>query len=118
MNMFNKDDGKKKEKTMPFSPASFKKSGSFGKATSTFMERIKKLSNKDLAFVLMGVTALITAPVAQYFLSAPPQDNLLTPGFSTREGEISVFLNNLDRIFYSDCFFHLSARDKILDVLD
>lgn len=83
--MFNRSE-RKEEKTVPFSPASFKKTGSFGKTTSTLMERVRKLSKKDMAFVAMGLAALITAPVAQYFLSAPPKDNLLTPGFGSREG--------------------------------
>ncbi|GEM_PF-6905592 len=89
MALFNKKEGKK-EKGISFAPSSFKKTNSFAKKTTTFVERFKKLSKRDLAFVLMGVVALITAPVAEYFLSTPPKDNLLTPGFGSREGSLET----------------------------
>jgi len=69
--------------------ASFKKTSAFGrpafsKAAGSIMDRIKNLSKKDLAFVAVGLSVLVTAPVAEYMMSKPTGADQLTPGFGSR----------------------------------
>jgi hypothetical protein len=88
MNFYNEDE----KKDGAAAPAAFKKTSSFGKAplfsrtAGGLMDRLKNLSRKDMAFVGIGLSVLVMAPVAEYMMSKPSSDNLLTPGFGSREG--------------------------------
>ena len=68
MNLNNEDE--KKDGFPPIIGSSFKKSASFGKSpgflksTGSIMERLKNLSRKDMAFVGIGLSVLVMAPVA------------------------------------------------------
>ena len=53
---------------------------------ATLWERLKEVKKKDLAFIAAGLLTLISAPIAQHYLMQPGGDQLLEPGFSTREG--------------------------------
>jgi hypothetical protein len=91
MNFYNEDE---KKDGAPAAPgvSSFKKTSAFGKsplfskAGGGIMSRLKNLSRKDMAFVGIGLSVLTMAPVAEYMMSKPSADNLLTPGFGSREG--------------------------------
>ena len=69
---------------------SFKKTSVFGrppafsKAAGSIMERLKNLSKKDMAFVAVGMSVLVMAPVAEYMMSKPSGADQLTPGFGSR----------------------------------
>lgn len=86
MNFYN-DDEKKGGAAVP---GAFKKTSAFGKAplfsrtAGGLMDRLKNLSRKDMAFVGIGLSVLVMAPVAEYMMSKPSSDNLLTPGFGDR----------------------------------
>lgn len=93
MNLYNNEDEKKGgAPVMPTGGAPFKKTSLFGKspmisrAAGGMMDRLKNLSRKDMAFVGMGLSVLVTAPVAEYMMSKPSADGLLAPGFGSREG--------------------------------
>lgn len=91
MNLYNEDDKRDGAPVIPSGASSFKKSSAFGKpmfsrAAGGIMERLKNLSRKDMAFVGIGLSVLVMAPVAEYMTSKPSTDNLLTPGFGSREG--------------------------------
>jgi len=98
MNFNNKDENEKPaigvnsfaKKTKAFSI------GNLGKTSSTFMERLKNLSKKDIAFVGLGLSILVMAPVAEFFMTKPSSDNLLTPGFGERKGSDSAGPNLYD----------------------
>ena len=91
--MSNNNEEEKREGTPPIlgkPGASFKKISTFGRspafsrAAGSIMDRIKNLSQKDLAFVAVGLGVLITAPVAEYMMSKPAGTDLLTGGFGSR----------------------------------
>ncbi|HAT72976.1 MAG TPA: hypothetical protein DCS63_09195 [Elusimicrobia bacterium] len=91
MNFYNEDE---KKDGAPAAPgmSTFKKTSAFGKSpmfsrtAGGIMDRIKNLSRKDMAFVGIGLSVLVLAPVAEYMMSKPSADNLLVPGFGSREG--------------------------------
>ena len=91
MNFYNEDEKKDGAPALP-GASSFKKTSAFGKAplfsraTGGIMDRIKNLSRKDMAFVGIGLSVLVMAPVAEYMMSKPSADNMLTPGFGSRDG--------------------------------
>ena len=68
------------KKTSPFSGGS-----GISKLAGGLKDKFQNLSRKDLAFVGIGLSVLLMAPVAEYLMSKPSEDNLLTPGFSGRE---------------------------------
>ena len=73
-------------------PSFFGKTPAFSKAAGTVMDRLKKLSKKDIAFVAVGLGVLVMAPVAEYMMSAPDSAAQLTPGFGQRsEGGNSLY---------------------------
>ena len=88
MNFYNEDE----KKDGAAAPGAFKKTSSFGKTplfsrtAGGLMDRLKNLSRKDMAFVGIGLSVLVMAPVAEYMMSKPSTDNILTPGFGSREG--------------------------------
>lgn len=93
MNYDNEEE--KREKAPPILGKlrpSFKKSSIFGrppafsKAAGSLLERIKSLSKKDLAFVAVGLSVLVAAPVAEYMMSKPAGADRLAPGFGQRAG--------------------------------
>ncbi len=94
MNLYNEDENENKKgiPVLPRGGAQFKKTSLFGRspmfsrATGGIMERLKNLSRKDMAFVGIGLGVLVMAPVAEFMMSKPAADNLLTPGFGGREG--------------------------------
>ncbi len=91
MNLYNEDEKKDGAPVIPSGASPFKKSSAFGKpmfsrTAGGIMERLKNLSRKDMAFVGIGLSVLVMAPVAEYMTSKPSTDNLLTPGFGSREG--------------------------------
>lgn len=91
MNFYNEDEKKDGASASP-GASSFKKKSAFGKTpffsrtSGGVMERLKNLSRKDMAFVGIGLAILVMAPLAEYMMSKPSADNLLTPGFGSREG--------------------------------
>ncbi len=78
---FGKDTSTKKEK--PFSLAKIK-------GGSSFTERLKNISKRDIGFFIIGVSILILAPVAEYFLSKPQPQTSLTAGFGERRPSVSA----------------------------
>ena len=94
MNLYNNEDEKKDGvPVLAKGGAPFKKTSIFGRtpmisrAAGGIMDRIKNLSRRDLAFVGLGLSVLITAPVAEYLMSQPAADNKLTGGFGDRGKE-------------------------------
>ncbi len=92
MNFYNnEDEDKKGAPVMPSTASPFKKTSAFGKtplfsrATGSIIDRLKNLSRKDLAFVGIGLSVLVMAPVAEYMMSQPAQDNLLKETFNPRD---------------------------------
>ncbi|MBI5743246.1 MAG: hypothetical protein HY952_01730 [Elusimicrobia bacterium] len=88
MNFYNEDE---KKDGAPIAPgAGFKKTSAFGKSplfsrtAGGIMDRLKNLSRKDLAFVGIGMSVLVMAPVAEYMMSKPSPENMLTGGFGQR----------------------------------
>lgn len=88
MNFYNEDE---KKDGAPMAPgAGFKKTSAFGKSplfsrtAGGIMDRLKNLSRKDLAFVGIGMSVLVMAPVAEYMMSKPSPENMLTGGFGQR----------------------------------
>jgi len=67
-----------------------------GKTSASFMEKIKNLSRKDMAIVGMGLSILVMAPIAEFMMTKPSSDNLLTPGFGERKGSDSGMPNLYD----------------------
>ncbi len=68
-----------KKTTSPFG-----KSPAFSKAAGSIRDRLKNLSKKDLAFVAMGLSILVAAPIAEHMISAPPSPGELSAGFGDR----------------------------------
>ncbi|OGR67308.1 MAG: hypothetical protein A2081_01555 [Elusimicrobia bacterium GWC2_61_19] len=91
MNFYNEEEKKEGAPAVP-GMSGFKKTSAFGKSpmfsrtAGGILDRIKNLSRKDMAFVGIGLSVLVMAPVAEYMMSKPSADNLLTPGFGSREG--------------------------------
>ncbi|MBU4305438.1 MAG: hypothetical protein KJ893_07460, partial [Candidatus Omnitrophica bacterium] len=127
MSYFNKKD--KDEKESPLLPkiSSFRKTSSFGKmsmfpkSAGSFISKLKSFSKKDIAMVVVGISTLTLAPVAEYFLSKPANENLLTPGFGDRGsfGSSSIYepgINSLSEGFpdgVGDVVTPLSVRDPL-----
>ncbi|MBI4801404.1 MAG: hypothetical protein HY796_02660 [Elusimicrobia bacterium] len=122
----NRNEDKKRDEGGPVIGrlgASFKKTSPFGKsplfskAAGNIMERIKSLSKKDLAFVVVGLSVLITAPVAEYLMSKPSSDNQLTSGFGQRGGDSSLYEPGINSLSQGspdgsgEVITPLSARD-------
>ncbi|PIU18194.1 MAG: hypothetical protein COT18_10930, partial [Elusimicrobia bacterium CG08_land_8_20_14_0_20_59_10] len=93
MNLYNNEE--ENGKGMPIMAKGgtpFKKTSIFGKTplfsrvSGGIMDRLKNLSRKDMAFVGIGLSVLVMAPVAEFVMSKPSSDNLLTPGFGSRDG--------------------------------
>jgi hypothetical protein len=91
MNFYNEEEKKEGAPAVPGS-STFKKTASFGKsplfsrASGGIMDRLKNLSRKDMALVGIGLSVLVTAPVAEYMMSKPSTENpVLTPGFGSRD---------------------------------
>ena len=86
---FNNDKDEKKELNISFlTKDAKKKSLNFGKMKNgkiSFFERLKEISKRDIALMLIGVCILILAPVAEYFLSKPQPQGTLTTGFGDRK---------------------------------
>ena len=107
----------------PIMSSSLKKTAALGKPSGFFkstggiMERLKNLSKKDMAFVGIGMSVLVMAPVAEYLMSKPSSDNLLTPGFGGREqGIYEPGINGLSQGSTDgsgDVITPLSARDPM-----
>ena len=92
MNFYNEDEDKKGAPVIPGTASPFKKTSAFGKtpmfsrATGSIIDRLKNLSRKDMALVGIGLSVLVMAPVAEYMMSQPAQDNLLKETFNPRSG--------------------------------
>ncbi len=54
------------------------------KGSTSFAERLKAISKKDIAWLVIGVVILIMAPIAEYFISKPKTNTALTSGFGER----------------------------------
>ncbi|MGC9058207.1 MAG: hypothetical protein ACP5H8_03950, partial [Candidatus Micrarchaeia archaeon] len=55
------------------------------KSRTSFIERLKSVSKKDIAWLVVGVMILVMAPVAEYFISKPKPNTALTTGFGERK---------------------------------
>ncbi len=95
---FNKKDDEKP--TLAAGSFAKKTSGfsvnNLGKTSASFFERLKNLSRKDMAIVGMGLSILVMAPIAEFMMTKPSSDNLLTPGFGERKGSDSGMPNLYD----------------------
>ena len=98
MNLDNKEN-KETKKLTGLADIS-KKTSTFNmkgmKKPSSFLERLHNMSKKDIAMVAMGLSVLVMAPVAEYFMSKPGHDNVLTPGFGERKSSDSAGPNLYD----------------------
>ncbi|MEA3306971.1 MAG: hypothetical protein U9Q34_04205, partial [Elusimicrobiota bacterium] len=127
MSFFNKKDKDKKAspilpKTSGFkTTSSLGKSSMFSKPSGSFISKLKNLSKKDIAMVVIGVSTLALAPVAEYYLSKPAQENLLTPGFGDRgsAGSSSIYEPGINSLSVGspngtgDVVTPLSVRDPL-----
>ena len=100
MNLSNNNDKKTKKSGIAslFGRGSVSKIGKsqFPNSMGGIMERLKGLSRKDLAMVGVGLSVLVAAPVAEYMMSKPADSaNMLTSGFSSRDGEGASALASL-----------------------
>ena len=94
MNLYNGNEDEKKDAAPMLGRASspFKRNSTFGRtpmlsrAAGGILERLKNLSRKDMAFVGVGLSVLVMAPVAEYMMSKPSTDNMLASGFGSRNG--------------------------------
>ena len=127
MSYFNKKD--KDKKISPILPkasgfrttSSLGRSSMFSKPAGSFLSKLKKLSKKDIAMVLVGVSTLALAPVAEYYLSKPASENLLTPGFGDRgkAGSASIYEPGINSLSVGspdgagDVVTPLSVRDPL-----
>lgn len=98
MNFYNEDEKKAGIPVIPGAASPFRKTSAFGKApmfsraAGSFVDRLKNLSRRDMAFVAIGLSVLVMAPVAEYMISQPSQDNLLKGNdFTTPRGEVGLF---------------------------
>ena len=94
MNFYNDDDKKAGAPVIPGAASPFKKTSAFGKspmfsrAAGSIFDRLKNLSRKDMAFVGIGLSVLVMAPVAEYMMSQPAETNMLTGDeFKGKRGE-------------------------------
>ncbi len=55
------------------------------KGNTSFVERLKSISTKDIGWLVIGVMILIMAPIAEYFISKPKTNTALTSGFGERK---------------------------------
>jgi len=93
MNTNSNEDREKENNLNIFSKKSLNKKGfSFTKikGSTSFVERLKNVSKRDIAYFIVGVSILILAPVAEYFLSKPNANTALTPGFGERRSSESA----------------------------
>ncbi|MGC8728032.1 MAG: PspA/IM30 family protein [Elusimicrobiales bacterium] len=94
INQNDNENEKRNNLNIPFSKESNtgKKGFSFNKikGTSSFVERLKNVSKRDISYFIVGVSMLILAPVAEYFLSKPNANTSLTPGFGERRSSDSA----------------------------
>ena len=109
--------------------SAFKKTASFGKASrfaktaGGLREKLKNLSKKDMAFVGIGLSILVMAPVAEYLMSKPGADNLLSPGFGGRERGAGVYEPGINGLSQGsadgsgEVITPLSARDPMSLIL-
>ena len=93
MNFYNNNDEKDGgAPVIPGAASPFRKKSAFGKAplfsraAGSVLDRFKNLSRKDMAFVGIGLSVLVMAPVAEYMMSKPAESTLLTGGFGDRRG--------------------------------
>jgi len=92
MNFYNDDEKKGGAPVIPGAASPFRKTSAFGRApifsraAGSILDRFKNLSRKDLAFVGIGLSVLVMAPVAEYMMSKPAESNLLSGGFGDRRG--------------------------------
>jgi hypothetical protein len=92
MNFYN-DENEKKEgaPALPRAASPFRKTSAFGKSplfsrtAGSLVDRLKNLSRRDMALVGLGLSVLVMVPVAEYMMSQPPQENLLTGGLGGKE---------------------------------
>lgn len=94
MNFYNEDEKKAGIPVIPGAASPFRKTSAFGKApmfsraAGGFVDRLKNLSRRDMAFVAIGLSVLVMAPVAEYMISQPSQDNVLKGNeFSVRSAD-------------------------------
>jgi len=89
MNFYNEEENDKKAggPALPRAASPFKKTSAFGKtplfsrAAGGIMDRLKNLSRRDMALVGLGLSVLTMVPTAEYMMSQPQQENLLSGGF-------------------------------------
>lgn len=56
-----------------------------GGGTLGLRERLKTLGPREIAFILAGISVLMMAPLAEYFLTSPPEtDGILARGFDRK----------------------------------
>ncbi|MGD9642275.1 MAG: hypothetical protein AB7V08_05985 [Elusimicrobiales bacterium] len=98
MNFYNEDEKKADIPVIPGAASPFRKTSAFGKApmfsraAGGFVDRLKNLSRRDMAFVAIGLSVLVMAPVAEYMISQPSQDNVLKGNdFAQRHGDAGPF---------------------------
>jgi hypothetical protein len=98
MNFYNEDEKKAGIPVIPGAASPFRKTSAFGKApmfsraAGSFVDRLKNLSRRDMAFVAIGLSVLVMAPVAEYMISQPSQDNVLKGNdFAQRHGDAGPF---------------------------
>jgi hypothetical protein len=95
MNFYNNDEKDGGAPVIPGAASPFRKKSAFGKApifsraAGSIMDRFKNLSRKDMAFVGIGLSVLVMAPVAEYMMSKPAESTLLSGGFGDRRGDPS-----------------------------
>ena len=93
MNFYNDEENEKKAgaPALPRAASPFKKTSAFGKsplfsrAAGGIMDRLKNLSRRDMALVGLGLSVLTMVPVAEYMMSQPSQDNVLSGGWGGKE---------------------------------
>ena len=92
MNFYNENEEEKKDgaPVLPRAASPFKKTSAFGKspmfsrAAGGIMDRLKNLSRRDMALVGLGLSVLVMVPTAEYMMSQPTADNVLSGGFGSK----------------------------------
>lgn len=94
MNFYNDDEKKAGAPVIPGAASPFKKTSAFGKspmfsrAAGSIFDRLKNLSRKDMAFVGIGLSILVMAPVAEYMMNQPEAaPSMEGSGFGSRDGK-------------------------------
>ncbi|NLH39156.1 MAG: hypothetical protein GX445_03735 [Elusimicrobia bacterium] len=59
--------------------------------STSFINRLRTISKRDLSFLIVGIAVLVCAPMAEYFFSKPDTSTALTPGFGERRDSDSNF---------------------------